>query len=166
MSASKHPDPFRQTGWPGLRAKLFHLFFLLRRPMTLGVRGLVLDRAAGTIFLLRHTYVPGWQMPGGGIERGETAREALERELVEEGNIRLTGEPELKSFHFNPLGGGRDHIAVYLVTDFVQDAPKRPDREIAESGFFPLDALPDGMTPGTRRRIGEMLHGEPVSGHW
>ena len=57
--------------------------------MTLGVRGLVLDRDAGTIVLLRHTYVPGWQMPGGGVERGESALEALERELMEEGNIRL-----------------------------------------------------------------------------
>lgn len=134
--------------------------------MTLGVRGLVLDRDAGTIFLLRHTYVPGWQMPGGGVERGETAREALERELMEEGNIRLTGEPELKSFHFNPLGGGRDHIAVYLVTAFRQEGPKRPDHEIAETGFFPVDALPEPITPGTRRRIDEIVGGAAISTRW
>ena len=47
--------PFRQTGWPGLRGRLFHLYFLLRRPMTLGVRGLVHDREKSTIFLIRHT---------------------------------------------------------------------------------------------------------------
>jgi 8-oxo-dGTP pyrophosphatase MutT (NUDIX family) len=166
LSGPAPRDPFTQTGWPGLRARLFHLLFLLRRPMTLGVRGLVLDREAGTVFLLRHTYVPGWQMPGGGVERGETAREALERELMEEGNIRLTGEPELRSFHFNPLGGGRDHIAVYLVTAFEQERPKKPDREIAESGFFPIGRLPEGVTPGTRRRVEEIIGNQTISDRW
>ncbi|TIM63810.1 MAG: DNA mismatch repair protein MutT, partial [Mesorhizobium sp.] len=54
------PDPeqaFRQTGWPGLRARLFHLYFVLRRPMTLGVRGLIHDRRSNSVFLIRHTYV-------------------------------------------------------------------------------------------------------------
>lgn len=166
MSAARQRDPLTQTGWPALRGRLFHLLFLLKRPMTLGVRGMVLDREAGTVFLIRHTYVPGWQMPGGGIERGETARESLERELMEEGNIGLTGEPELRSFHFNPAGSGRDHIAFYLVTDFVQERPKRPDHEIAESGFFPIDRLPDGMTAATGRRIGEVVRGEAVSDRW
>ena len=72
MSASDPEAPFRQTGWPGLRARLFHLFFLIRRPVTLGVRAVIHDRAAGTVLLIRHTYVPGWQLPGGGVEIGET----------------------------------------------------------------------------------------------
>ena len=45
MNDSDQERAFRQTGWPGVRARLFHLFFLLRRPMTLGVRGLVYNRA-------------------------------------------------------------------------------------------------------------------------
>ncbi|TIT54799.1 MAG: DNA mismatch repair protein MutT, partial [Mesorhizobium sp.] len=48
---------FRQTGWAGLRARLFHLYFVLRRPMTLGVRGLIHDAATNSVFLIRHTYV-------------------------------------------------------------------------------------------------------------
>jgi 8-oxo-dGTP pyrophosphatase MutT (NUDIX family) len=163
------PDPeqaFRQTGWPGLRARLFHLLFLARRPMTLGVRGLVHDRASNSVFLIRHTYVPGWQLPGGGVEPGETLVEALIRELAEEGNIALTAPPVLKSMHFNRHASRRDHVGFYLVEAFSQTAPKLPDHEVAEAGFFPLARLREGTTPATLRRIAEIFGGHLVSPYW
>lgn len=159
-------DPFRQTGWPGLRVRLFHLWFLLRRPMTLGARAVVFDRARRAVFLIEHTYVPGWQLPGGGVEPGETLLDALARELEEEGNIVLEGPPELRSIHHNHHASRRDHVAVYLVTAFRQTAPKLPDREIRGAGFFPLDALPQNTTPGTRRRIAEAVEGAEASRWW
>lgn len=159
-------DPFRQTGWPGLRARLFHLYFRLKRPVTFGVRGLIHDAGRNSVFLIRHTYVPGWQLPGGGVEVGETALEALQRELFEEGNIELSGPPLLKSIHFNRRASRRDHVAFYLITDYRQPAPKLPDREIAEAGFFPLDRLPAETTPATLRRIAEIFGGTPVSADW
>lgn len=157
---------FRQTGWPGLRARLFHFYFLARRPMTLGARGLVHDRAAGTVFLIRHTYVPGWQLPGGGVEAGETMEEALARELSEEGNIEVTAPPVLRSLHFNARSSRRDHVGFYLVETFRQTAPRLPDREIAEARFFALDALPAETTPATLRRIREVFSGAAVSRYW
>ncbi|RUV52327.1 NUDIX domain-containing protein [Mesorhizobium sp. M7A.F.Ca.MR.228.00.0.0] len=159
-------DAVRQTGWPGLRARLFHLYFVLRRPMTLGVRGLIHDRASKSVFLIRHTYVPGWQLPGGGVEVGETMNEALARELAEEGNIALTALPVFKSMHFNRRSSRRDHVGFYLLEHFSQTAPKRPDHEIAEAGFFPLDRLPQGTTPATLRRIAEVFDGEQPSPYW
>lgn len=159
-------DPFRQTGWPGLRGRLFHLYFRLKRPMTFGVRGLVHDADRNSVFLIRHTYVPGWQLPGGGVEVGETALEALERELFEEGNIEFSSPPSLKSIHFNRQASRRDHVAFYLIGSYRQVAPKLPDREIAEAGFFPLDRLPDQTTPATLRRIAEIFGGAPVSPDW
>lgn len=163
-----HPpeDPFRQVGWPGLRARLFHLYFLATRPMTFGVRGLVHDAERNSVFLIRHTYVPGWQLPGGGVEPGETALTALARELAEEGNIALTGPPALLSLHFNRRASRRDHVAFYLVRAFGQTAPKLPDREIAEAGFFPLDGLPERTTPATLRRLDEVFAGAPASPDW
>ncbi|EKF17405.1 NUDIX domain-containing protein [Nitratireductor pacificus] len=149
-----------------IRARLFHFWFRLSRPMTLGMRGVVYDRAAGSVFLVRHTYVKGWHFPGGGVEPGESTEAALARELVEEGNIEILGRPELKSFHFNRLASRRDHVAVYLITDFRQTRPHVPDREIAEARFFPLDALPVDVSDGTRRRIAEIFEGAPVSDEW
>ena len=75
------PEREGKTLW---RIRLFHIFFLLARPMTLGVRAIVHDRARNAVFLVRHTYVPGWQLPGGGVEPGESADDALARELREE----------------------------------------------------------------------------------
>jgi ADP-ribose pyrophosphatase YjhB (NUDIX family) len=159
-------DRFRQTGWPGLRGRLFHLYFLLRRPMTFGVRGLIHDADNNAVFLIRHTYVPGWQLPGGGVEVGETALQALERELSEEGNIEIEGPPLLQSIHFNRYASRRDHVAFYLIRSFRQPAPKLPDREIAEAGFFPLERLPAETTPATLRRIAEVFDGAAVSHDW
>lgn len=153
-------------GWSRIRGRLFHLMFLLRRPMTLGARGLVLDRERNSVLLIRHTYVPGWQLPGGGVETGETVLQALERELREEGNIELLGPPRLVSMHFNRQASRRDHVALYLVTDFRQTGRFVRTREIAEAAFFPVDALPGETTAGTRRRIREVMLGEPAWPYW
>jgi ADP-ribose pyrophosphatase YjhB (NUDIX family) len=166
MAGVDQEKAFRQTGWPGVRAKLFHLFFLVRRPMTLGVRGLIYNRVDNTVFLIRHTYVPGWQLPGGGVEAGETMQAALERELAEEGNISIAAPPVLKSMHFNRQASRRDHVGLYLIEHFSQSAPKLADREIAEAGFFRLDSLPDATTPATRRRLAEIFDGAPPSPYW
>lgn len=166
MSDTNSELPFRQTGWPRFRSRLFHFLFVLKRPMTLGVRGLIYDRAKNSVFLIRHTYVPGWQLPGGGVEKGETMEEALARELEEEGNIAISARPALKSVHFNRISSPRDHVGFYLIESFRQSGPKHPDHEIAAAGFFPLDQLPEGTTPATLRRIAETFHDVAASPYW
>jgi 8-oxo-dGTP pyrophosphatase MutT (NUDIX family) len=135
------------------------------RPMTLGVRGVVLDDQ-GRVFLVRHTYVRGWYLPGGGVEVGETAACALKRELAEEGNILITGAPILHGLFLNPQTSRRDHVACYVVREFRQIAPHRPDWEIAEAGFFGRDQLPAETTPATRARLAEVLDGAPIAETW
>ena len=148
------------------RVKYFHLYFVLKRPMTLGVRAMVLNEEDQTIFLVRHTYVPGWYMPGGGVERGETAMQALVKELREEANIEITGEAGLFGLYYNSRASIRDHVALYVVKQYRQTAPRDPDHEIAECGFFPLSSLPEATTQSTRRRIAEVLEGKAADGFW
>ncbi len=133
--------------------------------MTLGVRGLVID-ADHRIMLVRHTYVPGFYLPGGGVEPGETMADSLARELVEECGVHLVGEPELRAVYLNRRSSPRDHVALYVVRDFRYDGPRPPDREIAESGFFSLDSLPADATSATRARIAEVLGDAPLSPYW
>lgn len=143
---------------------LAHRFFILKRGMTLGVRAACFD-AEGRIFLVRHTYVAGWYMPGGGMERHETALAALRKELREEGNLEICGEPELFHVYYNRNTSRRDHVLFYRVT-VEQIAPRMPDIEIAESGFFALDALPTDATVATRSRIKELSGESEKSDYW
>ena len=120
----------------------------------------------GRIFLVKHSYVDGWHLPGGGVEAGETMLQSLARELMEEGNIEITGTPVLHGAYFNARTSRRDHVALFVVRDFRQESPHSPNREIVATGFFTIDALPAETTPATRARIAEVLHGAPVPQWW
>jgi len=149
---------------PALR-QLFHLYWRFARGMTLGVRAIVLD-SEDRVFLVKHSYISGWHLPGGGVETGETLREALQRELIEEGRIELAGEPVLFGVYLNSHISRRDHVAVYVVRKFRQDRLPEPNREIVDCGFFETGALPPGTTMGTRRRISEVVENKPQIQIW
>lgn len=147
---------------PALR-RIFHLYWRFARGMTLGVRAVVLD-ADNRVFLVKHSYVSGWHLPGGGVEVGETFRDALERELAEEGGVQLSGDPKLHGLFFNRHVSRRDHVAVYVIRHFHQDRLPEPNREIIACNFFDPNALPADTTDGTRLRITEVLENkEPIT---
>jgi ADP-ribose pyrophosphatase YjhB (NUDIX family) len=139
-----------------LLRRTFHLYWRFARGMTLGVRAIVLD-SDNRVFLVRHSYVDGWHLPGGGVETGETFVDALRRELREEGCIEIVGEPVLHGVFFNSHVSRRDHVAVYLIRSFRQDRLPEPNREIVACGFFEPGALPAETTAGTRLRVSEVL---------
>ena len=142
-----------------------HLFGRLTRSMTLGVRAFVIgpDRR---LFLVKHSYVSGWHLPGGGVEPGETVIDALIRELREEGNLEPTAPPVLHGVFLNDRLSRRDHVAVFVVREFRALGEPVPDFEIIAHGFFPLDELPNDTSAATRARIVEIVGGAPVSEHW
>ncbi len=148
-----------------LAYRVRHVLHRLTRPLTMGVRAVVID-ARDNVLLVRHTYVAGWHFPGGGIEPGETALAALAHELAEEANIEMTGAPALHGVFFNDYATERDHVLVYVVRAFRQTAPRAADMEIVEAKFFPRDALPEGATAATRARLAEILDGAPVPEKW
>lgn len=145
--------------------RLFHISFLLLRPMTLGVRAVVFD-AQERVMLVRHTYIPGWYFPGGGVEVGETSLDALMRELREEAALELTAPPQWHGLFFNAHASKRDHVGLYIVRQFRDLGPRLPDHEIAQARFFDLDALPEDLAYGHQRRLHEILNGLPPSADW
>lgn len=149
-----------------LPQRLVMAFARLAHGMTLGVRAAVFT-ADGRILLVRHTYAPGWHFPGGGVQAGETAAAAVERELLEEAGVALGERPQFFGLYFNRGASRRDHVALFVCRRWSQARqPRLPTIEIAETGFFAPDALPDGVSGGTRRRLAEIVEGAERSAEW
>lgn len=135
-------------------------------PRTVGIRGLVVD-GDGRVLLVRHSYGrPAWHLPGGGVKRRESLREALDRELREEVAVTVTGPVRLLGSYSNLGEGKSDHISVFVVEHFHRATTDTDDAEIAAAAFFPPDALPPETSPGTRRRIDEWAKGDVPSFDW
>jgi ADP-ribose pyrophosphatase YjhB (NUDIX family) len=144
--------------------RAMHVAFIFTRGMTLGVRAACFDEQ-GRVFLVRHTYIPGWHLPGGGIERNETALQALAKEIREEGNLKATSKSQFFHVYLNKGASRRDHVFLYQL-NVMQTGPRKPDYEIAESGFFHLEDLPEGTTNATRRRLDELAGKVPPDDYW
>ena len=124
MSASDPEASFRQTGWPGLRARLFHTVFLIRRPMTLGVRALIHDRAAGTVMSDPPHLRAGLAIAGRWRRDRRDGGQALVRELLEECEVALTAPAGAEVGAFQPPVEPARPCAVLPRQRFPGDAPR------------------------------------------
>jgi ADP-ribose pyrophosphatase YjhB (NUDIX family) len=135
---------------PAIRP-LMRLGFQLRRSMTLGVRGLVLDKH-GRVLLVEHTYVHGWHLPGGGVERGEHCEDALRRELAEEAGVRPLGPVRLVQVENDEAHFRGDHVLLYRI-DCWEACASDAAGEILRVEWFDPAQPPAGTTPHTIARI-------------
>ena len=159
----------RRNGLAGLHQQIGNVAVRMvnafRPQLSLGVRLVAFDGAGG-VFLVRHSYVPGLHLPGGAVDLGESCRDAALREAREEGGLEIAGAPELFGLYWNPTRGRRDHIAVFVARGARQATPRRATLEIVAAGFHPLDALPDDLSPATRRRLAEVTGAAVPAERW
>ena len=132
-------------------------------PVALGVNALASNRE-GRILLVRHTYQPGWMLPGGGVARAEPPRDAILREMREETGMTRNSEPELLALYTRKAGWATNMVAVYRLQDV--EIEFRPNLEIAEACFVDPERLPPQTTGPTARRIRELLGEEPRRPFW
>ncbi len=141
-----------------LLSRLLHLHFRLTRGLTLGVRAVVFSED-GKILLVRHTYIPGWHFPGGGVEVGESAETALANELWQETGLTLVGNPRLLSVDFKSEVSDRDHVLAYLCETEGEALSKSASLEIAELGYFLPKDLPCDVDPSVLTTLNQMKLG-------
>ncbi|MFC3909236.1 NUDIX domain-containing protein [Legionella dresdenensis] len=146
--------------------KLYHLMrgslssLFARR--TIGVRILLIND--NKVLLVKHTYTPGWYTIGGGVDRGETPAQAIQRELQEETGVTLIGPLQLFSVYYSKNEKRDDYVVFYVAHGCRQEEVYSP--EIAEQQWFAFDNLPTDTTPSTRRRIAEYLNKVEISEYW
>ncbi|MDE2445775.1 MAG: NUDIX domain-containing protein [Alphaproteobacteria bacterium] len=136
----------------------------LMRGKTLGVRVAAFD-SEGSVMLVKHTYSPGWILPGGGVEKGEMLHEAGLREIREEAGLIAEGPLVLHGIFSNEAVFPGDFVCTYVLRHCRRE-DWRPNLEIADAQFFAPDRLPEDMTAGTRRRLDEILHDQSPSVEW
>lgn len=134
------------------------------RGLTVGVRVMVFDDQ-GRVLLIEHSYTPGWHLPGGGVERGESAETAAARELEEEAGVRPVGRMTLVSIHDNVRTFRGDHVLLYRLDQWTP-TPATARGEILRRDWFDPRDLPAGTSDGTRRRIAQVLDGTAPDLFW
>lgn len=129
---------------------LRHRWRMLRGARLEGVTMIACD-LQDRVLMVRHSYGPrGWFLPGGGIKRGETPEQAAIRELREETGCMAKGARIVGTFEERVSGS--PHTA-YIVTCLTHDEPQPDRREVVEARFYPLQSLPEPLSPRTRARL-------------
>ena len=170
QSFVRDPDLPSGSGWrTRLHLRLGRLAVIaktrLGRPVTLGVRVLAFN-ANREILLVRPSYVPGLSLPGGGVDPGETCREAALREAREEAGLFFPEPLEFFGIYLNRPLGDRDHVVLFVGRNAERSPDVTPGLESRSASFYAPDDLPDDVTPATLSRIAEVLNGVQRSEHW
>jgi 8-oxo-dGTP pyrophosphatase MutT (NUDIX family) len=117
-----------------------------------GVRALLFD-PAGRVLLEKQAHFGSWALPHGCVDLGESAYEALVREVGEETGLSvleadpfgLYSDPRYSVTY--PNGDQVQTFTVaFLVREWTGDLRCDGD-EVAALDFFPLDALPEPLYP-------------------
>jgi len=144
------------------------LYWRIRRPRTLGVRAVVLDRE-DRVALVRHTYLDQWYLPGGGVKKGESIHAALLRELKEEIALGDATIERVLGVYHSRREAKDDHIVIFVVraAEGADDELRRADpAEIEDVRWFPFDQVPADVSSATGRRLAEYRAGAVGVGLW
>ncbi len=145
------------------RLRLF--YWKIVKPVSVGVRAIVLDDRE-RVLLVRHSYTPEWYLPGGRVRRSEGIVDALHRELDEEVGVKApTASLRLLGTYSSAKECKRDHISVFVVQGAAHSSTNG-SLEVSEQRWCSLEELPDGVSPGTRRRLQEYAGGQQLTYHW
>ncbi len=121
----------------------------------IGVFALIFDDER-RILLGHRRDIDWWNLPGGGMEAGETVDEALCREVREETGLEVEVE-RLVGVYSKPQK--QEVVLTFLCQ--IRGGTLRPTEEIRESRYFSPGALPRNTLPKHRQRIEDATLNQP-----
>jgi ADP-ribose pyrophosphatase YjhB (NUDIX family) len=109
----------------------------------------IIDVGGRIVLIKRKNPPPGWAIPGGFVDYGETLEQAVVREAREETSLDLVG---LRQFHVysDPGRDPRHHTVTLVFTAQGRGEPKAAD-DAKEIGLFTRDNLPEPIAFDHRR---------------
>ena len=146
-----------------LFSRLLHFRARIFSGKVLAVRAVCFNDE-GQIFLVRHTYTPGWHLPGGGVKNGAIPEQSLRQELSEEGGLELTSAAKLLAVFLNQRASSREYVLLYKCN--VRQRKKVTSLEISEGKFFDINGLPTDIDRPTLKHISETISGHFSSAIW
>ncbi|GAA3741274.1 8-oxo-dGTP pyrophosphatase MutT (NUDIX family) [Spinactinospora alkalitolerans] len=143
------------------------LEFFESLPRTRGAAIAVLRDARGRVLLVKPTYKPGWGLPGGVIEMGESPLAACRRECAEELGFvpKLTG---LVCVDWRPSSTAPDHrpCTVFVFSGVLApgqfEAVRLPADELSDAVMAEPGDVADRLPAAAGRRVALCLESDRV----
>ena len=97
----------------------------------------------GIVLIERKNPPPGWALPGGFVDYGETVESAAVREALEETGLQVT-LTDLAGVYSHPRRDPRQHtMSVVFVAHPLSGQELSPGDDAGRAGIFHLDNLPE-----------------------
>ncbi|HZC76870.1 MAG TPA: NUDIX hydrolase [Ktedonobacterales bacterium] len=110
----------------------------------------------GRYLLARRRDIGWWNLPGGGLEAGETVDEGLAREVREEVGVEIE-IVRLVGVYSKP--GKQEVVLTFLCRLRDPQAQPTTSEEVSEVAWFSPEALPTDLLPKHRQRLEDALLG-------
>lgn len=140
---------------------IIRLFWKISKHKKSRARAIILNQDKTHILLVKNITYKQFHLPGGGIEKGENAKDAAVREIKEELGIDIFVLYQLGKYKYNDTN---KYVEVFVAHTNTKDFKMQWELDHAE--WFPFTNLPD-LRKNTKQALRDFLaRNEPVSGIW